>query len=224
MIKKIVKYIYNRFLGVELDIKSNVPLKILQPKRSQGFPLLIINSSFNDVSFGIGCKLSHCLCLGNIELGNFVSIYGPGTVLSSILGKIVIGNFCSIGQNVSIQESYHNYNNPTNYLIGKNIFRDNSIKDFITKGDIVISDDVWIGSNSVILSGVTIGRGAIIAAGSIVSKDVGSYEIWGGNPAKFIRKRFDDKDIEYLEQSKWWTWDVNKIKNSKQFFSTQIKY
>ena len=139
-------------------------------------------------------------------------------LLSRATCKITVGNFCSIGQNVAIQESYHNYNNATSYLIGKNIFKEDNIDDFVSKGDIYISDDVWIGSNSIILSGVTIGRGVVIAAGSVVTKDVAAYEIWGGNPAKFIRDRFDAEKINQLEKSKWWEWDIEKIKQNKKFF------
>lgn len=218
MIKRFLKYALNNFKGNRVDLKSNIPLKIEIVGFSKEYPISIKNSTFNNAVFGIGCKLSNCICIGEIRLGNFVSIFGPGTVLSAIKGKITIGNYCSIGQNVAIQESYHNYNNATSYLIGKNILKSNDQKDFISKGDITIGDDVWIASNSVILSGVTIGRGAIIAAGSIVTKDIGPYEVWGGNPACFIKNRFSKERINELEESKWWEWDIEKVKHNKDFF------
>ncbi|WP_051227782.1 CatB-related O-acetyltransferase [Gillisia sp. JM1] len=221
MIKKSVKYILHRFKGYKIDFKSEVPLKLNVIENSKEYPVSIINSIVNKITLGHGCKLNNCICIGEIHLGRFVSIYGPGTVLSAILGKIEIGNYCSIGQNVSIQESYHNFQNVSSYLINKNIFHDQSLHDFITKGDIIIEDDVWIGSNSVILSGIKIGRGAIIGAGSVVTKSINSYEIWAGNPAKKIKMRFESDDIKRIEESQWWEWNISKLKKNKSFFMGQ---
>lgn len=72
-------------------------------------------------------------------------------------------------------------------------------------------NDVWIGQNVTIMPGVKIGDGAIIAANSVVTKNVDSYSIVEGNPAKFIKKRFDDELIEYLLELKWWNWHKEKI-------------
>jgi virginiamycin A acetyltransferase len=82
------------------------------------------------------------------------------------------------------------------------------------KGDIVIENDVWIGANSTIMSGITIHNGAIIAAGSTVTKDVPSYAIVAGNPGKVVKYRFNRKQIEDLLEISWWDWDENKIKES----------
>ena len=82
------------------------------------------------------------------------------------------------------------------------------------KGDIVIGSDVWIGYEAVILSGVTVGDGAIIGTRAVVTKDVPPYTVVGGVPAKPIRKRFDDAAIEKLESLRWWDWDYEKIKRS----------
>ena len=82
------------------------------------------------------------------------------------------------------------------------------------KGDIVIGNDVWIGYEAVIMSGVKIGNGAIIGTRAVVTKDVPPYTIVGGVPAKPIRRRFDDATIEKLEVLRWWDWDYEKIKRS----------
>ena len=79
------------------------------------------------------------------------------------------------------------------------------------KGDIVIGNDVWIGYEAVILSGVKIGDGAIIGARAVVTKDVEPYTIVGGVPAKPIRKRFDDETIKALEALRWWDWEFDEI-------------
>ena len=82
------------------------------------------------------------------------------------------------------------------------------------KGDIVIGNDVWIGYEAVIMSGVTIGDGAIVGTRAVVTKDVPPYAIVGGVPAKIIRKRFDDKTIGTLLRLQWWNWPPEKIKRN----------
>ena len=79
------------------------------------------------------------------------------------------------------------------------------------KGDIVIGNDVWIGYEAVIMAGVTIGDGAIIGTRALVTKDVPSYTIVGGTPAKPIRERFDGQTIAYLQKIKWWDWTDERI-------------
>lgn len=81
----------------------------------------------------------------------------------------------------------------------------------VSSGDVNIGNDVWIGMNATILSGVTIGDGAIIAAFSIVTKNVEPYTIYGGNPARIIGKRFENDVINELLKIKWWNWDISKI-------------
>ena len=87
------------------------------------------------------------------------------------------------------------------------------------KGDIVIGNDVWIGYESVIMSGVHIGDGAIIGTRSIVTKDVEPYTIVAGSPAKPIRKRFDDDVIKRLQKIKWWDMPYEKIKKLLPFIT-----
>ena len=86
-----------------------------------------------------------------------------------------------------------------------------SMADLPLKGDTVIGNDVWIGQNAVILPGVHIGDGAIIGANSIVGKNVEPYTIVVGNPAKVLRKRFDDELIGLLQSFKWWKKSIDEI-------------
>lgn len=88
------------------------------------------------------------------------------------------------------------------------------IEELPFKGDTMVGNDVWIGQYATIMPGVQIGDGAIIAANSIVAKDVAPYTIYGGNPAKFIKKRFSDEIIELLLKLQWWNWDEEKIFNN----------
>ena len=87
-------------------------------------------------------------------------------------------------------------------------------------GDMVIGNDVWIGQDVLIVPGVQIGDGAVIAAGSVVTKNVRDYEVVGGNPARHIRNRFTDKQISELKSIKWWDWPPDKIKANYQLLQS----
>ncbi|WP_297835604.1 CatB-related O-acetyltransferase [Pseudomonas sp.] len=89
-----------------------------------------------------------------------------------------------------------------------------------SKGDVIIGSDCWICTNVVILSGVTIGHGAIVAAGAIVSRDVAPFSVVGGNPCKFIRWRFDEATRETLLRSAWWDWPVDEVKSVARTLSS----
>ena len=80
-----------------------------------------------------------------------------------------------------------------------------------SKGDTIIGNDVWIGYESVIMPGVKIGDGAIIAAKSVVVKDIPAYTVVGGNPAGLIKQRFSDAEVAQLLQIRWWDWEIDKI-------------
>ena len=86
----------------------------------------------------------------------------------------------------------------------------------VNKDKLKIGNDVWIGYEAVILSGVTIGDGAIIGTRAVVTKDVPSYTVVGGVPAKPIRKRFDEGTIQNLEEIRWWDWEEERIKKNIQ--------
>jgi tetrahydrodipicolinate N-succinyltransferase len=89
---------------------------------------------------------------------------------------------------------------------------------------VIIGNDVWIGANAVILDKVKIGDGAVIAAGAIVSKDVKPYTIVGGIPAKPIKKRFSEEEIEKLLEFKWWEKDIRWIRENYELFSKPAEF
>ncbi len=129
-----------------------------------------------------------------------------------------IGDFSSIAENVTILLGG---NHPTDWISSFPfgiVFDEFKEKHYnypkLSKGSVIIGNDVWIGLNTTILSGVTIGDGAIVAAGSIVTKNVEPYAIVGGNPAKVIKKRFSDETISKLLTIQWWNWEIDKIKDN----------
>ncbi len=95
-------------------------------------------------------------------------------------------------------------------------------KSYPTKGDTVIGNDVWIGYRAAVMPGVTIGDGAMIGAYSVVTRDVEPYSIVGGNPARLIRKRFDEPTINRLRQLAWWHWPIDKISQYSSLLTGQV--
>lgn len=118
--------------------------------------------------------------------------------------KVIIGRYCSIAQGVCFLGANHPIDQFSTSAVFYNSALGLDVKD-IKRYNLIIEDDVWIGLNATITCGCTrIGRGAIIGAGSVVTKDIEPYTIVAGNPARVIRKRFDDTRIRQLESSKWW--------------------
>lgn len=130
--------------------------------------------------------------------------------------KLIIGKFCQIAANVDFIMNGANHQMNAVSTFPFYIFEGweqevPKLSDFPVKGDTTVGNDVWIGENATILPGVTLGDGAIIAANSVVGNDVGPYTIAGGNPAKVIRKRFDEELIGILEELKWWNLPIDEI-------------
>ena len=132
--------------------------------------------------------------------------------------KLIIGKFCSIacGTKFLFNCANHTLKSLSTYTFPLfyeewELEKSNITTAWDNKGNIVIGNDVWIGYEAVIMAGVHIGDGAIIAARAVVTKDVPPYTIVGGTPAKEIRKRFDAEVIEQLLIQKWWDWSTDKI-------------
>lgn len=160
----------------------------------------IVNSKIGDMSY----LASNCKVV-NTEIGKYCSI-GPNCI--SVLGKHPVNTF------VSSHPAFFSYNNSS---ISKT-FSDKSYYNEV--GQVKIGNDVWIGANVLILDDITIGNGAIIAAGSVVVKDVENYTVVGGVPAKLIRHRFDNETIKLLLNSEWWNMELEKIKNNYMEFQS----
>lgn len=134
--------------------------------------------------------------------------------------KLVFGKFCAIAAETKfIMTGDHKLDAITTYpfpIFGQGWEGAFNIQDLPVKGDIIVGNDVWFGYDSLVMNGVTIGNGAIIAARAVVVKDVPPYSIVAGNPAKVVKSRFDDTTIARLQKIAWWDWPIEKInKNLK---------
>jgi len=131
--------------------------------------------------------------------------------------RLIIGKFCAIATNVKfiMNGANHKLDGVSTYPFpmfghGWETAID-QVMNLPSKGDTIIGNDVWIGYESLIMPGVTIGDGAIVAARSVVVKDVPPYTVAGGNPAQLLKQRFSDAEVEQLLAIRWWNWDIDKI-------------
>ncbi len=128
--------------------------------------------------------------------------------------KLIIGKFCAIATGVKFIMNGGNHALEGFSAFPFSIFAqgwESAPANFPHKGDTVVGNDVWLGYKSVIMPGIHIGDGAVIAAKSVVTKDVPPYTIVGGNPARIIRQRFSEREIKELLAIKWWDWSTEKI-------------
>ncbi|MDJ0662139.1 MAG: CatB-related O-acetyltransferase [Crocosphaera sp.] len=171
------------------------------------------------------CFLKNIIKNPNIIVGDFTyydDLENPHNFEKNVLyhfdfigDKLIIGKFCAIASDVKF--IMNGGNHPINYFttypfsIFGHAWENTMSVEGNSKGDTIVGNDVWLGYNALIMPGVNIGDGAIIATNSVVTKDVEPYTIVGGNPAKLIRKRFSDQVIKLLLELQWWNWSIEKI-------------
>lgn len=193
-------------MGLKTYLCSFLSLKKLTHKYISWSAYWNVNTKFSETS-ALGKKV-RCY---NVCIGNYSSIRNGSKAMNAIIGNYtVIAKECEIGLGV----------HPTNYMTCHSIFYKNSPWGFHPEwvksvGDIVkithIGNDVWIGAKSIVMDGVNIGDGAIVAAGSVVTKDVPPFAVVGGAPAKIIKYRFPLDVINRLEEIQWWNLPDEKI-------------
>ena len=153
---------------------------------------------------------------GKVSVG-YATTFG---VHNLIHGDVSIGRYCQFGPYAAI----NTYNHPKDHLstyINKRLL-DGLLTQYKTSDETRIGNDVWVGKNAIILGGVTIGNGAIIAAGSVVTKDVPPYHIAGGVPAKILKPRFSKNVIDEIEALQWWDKSEREIEELKPLFEKNL--
>ncbi len=148
----------------------------------------------------------------NVFIGN--ATYGGIKVFNDVNDvNLSIGSYCSIGPEVVFLLGREHHLDTISTYPFRHFFSGQQYE-AISKGDIVVDDDVWVGYGSIILSGVHIGQGAVIGAGSVVTRDVPPYAVVGGNPAKVIKYRFDKEIIDELLKTDYSKMNDDEIKNN----------
>lgn len=166
----------------------------------------------------------------NCTIDKYTYIVGSNSGgINTYLYNVKIGKFCSIAHNVQMLAKGHRaefvstypfYSSRVSFLYKSKV--SNNLD--LTVKPIEVKNDVWIGANVIILGGVTVGNGAIIGAGSVVTKNVPDYSIVVGNPAKVVKMRFDDLTISKLLHLSWWDWEEEMIKKNIDFLmSSNVK-
>lgn len=186
-------------------------------------------STYPNCKFYKGTELINSVLGGNNVLFNNVlvinSTIGAHTYIqkASSIVNANIGKFCSIAAGVSIGPGVHKLDSvsthPAFYLKNTPLTKTYCRQDeFASSKQTVIGHDVWIGERAIILDGVTIGTGAVIAAGAVVTKSVEPYSIVGGVPAKVLKTRFNSVEIELALKSKWWDKDEQWLQQNYKSF------
>jgi acetyltransferase-like isoleucine patch superfamily enzyme len=138
--------------------------------------------------------------------------------------RVKIGRYCSVAPGVRIAPSgEHNFRRVSTYPFYAYLMERGVDKDTFSDGEVSIGNDVWIGMNAIILSGVSIGDGAVVAAGAVVVKDVPPYAIVLGVPAIVKGYRFNTEVIQALLEIRWWNWDTKKIVENVDDFYIDIE-
>lgn len=132
--------------------------------------------------------------------------------------RVVIGKYCSVADGVRFVFGEHRLDHISSFPFKAICFGDEPHAEALSKGHIVVGNDVWIGVNAVILSGNRIGHGAVVAAGAVVTRDVPPYAVVGGVPAQILRYRFSPERIDALLEIQWWDWPLEKIRENLSLF------
>ena len=210
----------------QLYVKYKLLLKRHKLKKINGVILKnnvvidIFTSLEQHISIGNNCNVAS----SNIGIGTYISDY-------SILRHTKVGRFCAIADNVrtgqgshptntyvSIHPAFFSPNKQAGFSFTNELLFDEMPKVKDSNYNVIIGNDVWIGSGAVILDGITIGDGAIIGANAVVTKDIEPYSINVGVPARCIKYRFEKKEIDFLLKFRWWNKDFNWIKKNSKFF------
>lgn len=202
-------------------------LSALKTIRDHNPTCRIATAGLRDVIIGRYVAILDQSYLERVNIRDFSYISNNSTLVN-----VEIGSFCSIGPHVKIGlaphpskifvSTYPAFYSDQNSGCPLRLRENNIFDDSVPKTRIF--HDVWIGSNVIIPGGIQIGIGAIIAAGSVVVKDVPAYSVVGGNPAKVLRYRFSQEQIDILLESEWWDWPIDKIRTNVNKFSDIEKF
>ncbi len=197
MIKKTVK----KYLSIYRFRKTN---------NIKSYELIALNANIKNSILGKNVLIAKNADVYNSKIGYLSSIGRYAKITHTEIGK-----FCAISWDVTINAISHPYNHLSISAFAYVPYVGNFVEERVQSYQkVIIKNDVWVGANSVVMPGVTIGNGAIIGAGAVVTKDVPDYAIVAGVPAKVIKYRFDNETIDNLLKLKWWDLAPEVIKDN----------
>ncbi len=212
---RLIKYITQPLYTYFISTISNIVLLSRNPTLKAGKNISITNCKLGRYNY-----LATCATLNNSTIGDY-SYFGENTKINNSK----IGKFSCIGPGVLIGlgehpacifASVHPVFYSSSKRVGVSFVNKNYFDEFPTK--VTIGNDVWIGARVIVTRSVSIGNGAIVAAGSIITKDVAPYSIVAGAPAKVIKMRFTDEQIDFLHSMKWWDRPDDWLKHNAKLF------
>lgn len=184
----------------------------------EGNNFISMGTSLGILKMGFGSYIGRHCDLTGVKIGRYTCI---GPYVKTVAGRHPTHDF------VSVHPAFYATNHTVGFsYVNRNKFKEvnYAVDDGKEKYMIEIGNDVWIGAGVTIMDGVKIGDGAIVGANSLVLKDVEPYSIVGGTPAKFIRKRFMDEEIEFLLKVKWWNFDEQTMKKYADSFQNIAEF
>jgi len=211
-INKVVKLITSPKFAI-----ASIKRSKLRKKYKAQYLVVGLNSEIVNATIGKYVALNFNVVFRNSSIGDHSYINSNTHVFNTAIGK-----FCSIGSGVQFGLGKH----PTymvsthpSFFANNKLFKTFSDKIYVEEySRIEIGNDVWIGDGAVIMNGVKIEDGAVIAARAVVTKDVKPYAIVGGIPAKILKYRFDKETIKKIRETKWWDWEEKRFEDNYKLF------
>jgi len=199
--------IYHKFIGRK-HIHFSIRSKLDFHTKLEGYNKIGANSAILNSVVGRGTYIGWNSILSNGQIGRFCTI---APFVECIVGTHPLYPF------VSIHPAFYSLQKQAGFtFVSRQKFREYILVD--NKYNFIIGNDVWIGRDVKIFGGITIGDGAIVATGSIVTKDIPPFEVWGGSPAKKIKDRFPDEIKGVLIDLRWWEWEFDELQNNSEYF------
>jgi len=212
MIKTVLKFLIKQVYFIYFFFYKFIKYPTCQIETNFIMPNVKLGKS---VIIRSGCKIQK-----SVSIGDYTSI-NENTQIDTNCSTI--GKYCSISHGVKIGMGPHPLNyistSPAIYYKNRGFIHKDIYNEYDDKGYTIIGNDVLIGANAIILAGIKVGDGAVIGAGSIVTKDIPPYAIVAGNPAKVIKYRFDESTIKKLLKLKWWDFDRDILKKYSDYFN-----
>ena len=190
-------------------------MKLFKKLRQQAERRRVIRGFGSDVYIAAGSRFD----CGPVQIGTGTRINGP-IVVRGDAGGLSLGNYCAIGEQVRVITMNHALDHMNLHLALQAEITGQAPLD--VRLGVTVGHNCWIGDRVLLLPGVEIGNGCIVGGGAVVTKGFPAYSVIGGNPARLIRKRFDDDVAAALDALEWWTWDKHKMLQHRELFASPL--